>query len=191
MNTVTAITKQPLDVDAIFPQIHDIKNSSLADATRAVWQELWSQAQWSDFEAMPISPEIDYPARPHSQCVVAMALQIADSFEAYHGVQVNRDHLIVASILQDASKVVEYIPDGNGGAALSPTGELYPHAFLAAHLAIKHGIPEEVVNAILMHTPQAAKFPKTIEGKILFYVDQLDVIAVHGDRWRKELFITK
>jgi hypothetical protein len=41
------------------------------------------------------------------------------------------------------------------------------------------------------HTPQAPKFPDTLEGKILYYLDHLDVIAIFKDRWRKELFITK
>lgn len=182
---------RPFDVDSVFPQIGQIGDRTLAAAVRAVWHDLWQQSNWDDFEAMPTSPEIRYPARPHAQCVVAMALQIAQSFEDHHGVTVNRDHLIAAAILQDASKVVEYQPDGEGGATLSPTGRLYPHAFLAAQLAVAHGLPEEVVNAILMHTPQAAKFPATLEGKILYYVDQLDVIAIHGDRWRKELFVTK
>ena len=44
---------------------------------------------------------------------------------------------------------------------------------------------------LLTHTPQAAKFPATIEGKILYYVDQIDVIGIHKDRWRKDIFITK
>ncbi len=179
------------DVDGIFPEILEIKDKSLADATRTIWQELWAQSNWDDFEDTMTSPDIKYPGRPHSQCVVAMALQIADSFEKYHGVTVNRDHLISAAILQDASKVIEYKPDGKGGAEMSDIGKMYPHAFLAAHLGLKHNLPAGVVNAILMHTPQAAKFPSTLEGKILYYVDQLDVIAIHGDRWRKDLYITK
>lgn len=186
-----AAPRADFDVDAIFPQISQVSQPYLVEATRAIWKELWGQSNWDDFETMPTSPEIASPIRPHSQCVVAMALQVADSFETYHGVTVNRDHLIVAAILQDASKVVEYVPAEDGQAKLSTTGKLYPHAFLAAHLAVKHGLPEEIVNTILMHTPQAAKFPATLEGKILYYVDQLDVIAIHGDRWQKESFIFK
>lgn len=191
MNMTSPSRRKAFDVDTIFPQIREIKDESLANATRLIWQELWEKSEWTDFDAMPTSPEINYSARIHSQCVVTMALQIADSFERYHNVLVNRDHLIVAAILQDASKVVEYSPIENGGAVLSQTGKLYPHAFLTAQLAVKHDLPDEIVNAILTHTPQAAKFPVTLEGKILYYVDQLDVIAIHGDRWRKELFVTK
>lgn len=37
----------------------------------------------------------------------------------------------------------------------------------------------------------AARFPASLEGQILCYVDQRDVLAIHKDRWRTELWITK
>ena len=47
------------------------------------------------------------------------------------------------------------------------------------------------MNIILTHTPHAPKFPHSLEGKILYYVDQIDVLGIHGDRWRKDITITK
>ena len=44
---------------------------------------------------------------------------------------------------------------------------------------------------MLTHSPTAPKFPDTLEGKILYYVDQLDVIAIHKDRWVKHLLVGK
>jgi hypothetical protein len=52
-------------------------------------------------------------------------------------------------------------------------------------------VPDEICHIILTHTPQSASFPTSLEGKILYYVDQIDVLAIHGDRWRKQLMITK
>ena len=57
--------------------------------------------------------------------------------------------------------------------------------------AITAVIREVKPTIVLTHSPQAPKFPSTLEGKILYYVDQLDVLAIYKDRWRKELFITK
>ena len=185
-------TKQkPLDIVGVFPEIEQIQDRKLRDAVVAIWQELWAQSPWSDFDTVPTSPEIPYPTRPHNQCVVAMSLAVADAFERFHGVKVDRDVLIAAAVLQDASKVVEYKPDANGKAEFSELGKTYPHSFWCAHLALRHGVPDLVVHILLTHTPQAPKFPTSIEGKILYYVDQLDVIAIFKDRWRKELFITK
>jgi hypothetical protein len=62
---------------------------------------------------------------------------------------------------------------------------------MAAHVALKHGLPDAVCHIILSHTPQSAAFPASLEGKILYYADQLDVLAIYRDRWEKRLFITK
>lgn len=183
--------RKPLDVLGVFPEIEQIKDTTLRDAVVDIWQELWSQSTWTDFDTVPTSPEIPYPTRPHNQCVVTMSLAVADAFERFHGVKINRDHLIAAAVLQDASKVVEYRPGPDGKAEFSELGKTYPHAFWCAHLALQKGVPDAVVHILLTHTPQAPKFPSSLEGKILYYVDQLDVLAIFKDRWRKELFITK
>jgi hypothetical protein len=68
---------------------------------------------------------------------------------------------------------------------------MYPHAFWGAHLALKHGLSDAVCHIVLSHTSQSPRFPMSLEGKILYYVDQIDILAIYKDRWRKELFITK
>jgi len=188
---LNSVAKKPINVLDIFPQIEQIKDVKLRQAVIEVWEELWARSPWSDIDAVPTSPEIPYPTRPHNQCVLAIALAVADAFEQFHNVKVNRDYLIAAAVLQDVSKVIEYEPCPDGKAELSELGKTYPHAFWAAHLALQKGIPDAVVHVILTHSPQAPKFPSTLEGKILYYVDQLDVLAIYKDRWHKELFITK
>jgi hypothetical protein len=86
-----------------------------------IWQEMWEMSAWDDPAALPTSSEIPYPNLPHTQCVVAMALSVADAFQKYHGIEVNRDHLIAAAVLQDASKVVEYEPGPDGKARHTPS----------------------------------------------------------------------
>lgn len=184
-------TKQPIDVVALFPQVADIQDEALRKAVVAVWQELWEMSAWTRLEDVPTSPEIPYPTLPHNQCVLDMAMSVADLFERHHGLKVNRDYLIAGAVLQDASKVVEMAPNAEGKATATALSKHYPHAFWAAHLALRHGIPDEVVHVLLTHSPQAPKFPSTIEGKILYYVDQIDVIGIFKDRWRKDLYITK
>jgi HD superfamily phosphodiesterase len=120
-----------------------------------------------------------------------MAIAIADAYERFHGVKTNRDVLIAAGLLQDASKIVEMQNKSDGTIEASPKGKTYPHAFYAAHVALKHGVPDEICHIILTHSPQSPKFPASLEGKILYYADQLDVIAIYKDRWIKDLFISK
>lgn len=182
-------TARIVDLDALLPEIGLIGDPGLREKVRRVWQALWSRSEFEDFATVPTSGEIAYPNLPHMRCVVALALGIADSFERFHGVKVNRDVLVAACLLQDASKVVEYRPKPGGGIEKTPIGKAVPHAFEAARVALEHDIPLDVVHIIATHSPQAPRFPTSLEGKIIYYADQLDVIAIHGDHWVKEQFI--
>lgn len=183
--------KKPIDVRAIFPQVEQIEDVPLRTAVVEIWEALWEQSAWNDVADLPTSGEIPYPNLPHVQCVVDMALAVADAIDRHHRIRVNRDLLIAASILQDASKAVEYAPDENGKAVKTAIGKNYPHGFWCAHLAAEKGLPPEIAHIMLTHSSSAATFPDTLEGKILYYVDQLDVIAIHKDRWKKHLFVSK
>ncbi len=121
----------------------------------------------------------------HNRAVVKMAIASADVLEEIHGVKINRDYLISAALLQDASKLVEYEPDEKDIVKHSDIGARFPHGFYVAHLATAAKLPNEIVQSIITHTPDAAEFPKTVIGKILFYTDQIDMAGLKGDRWRK------
>lgn len=181
--------KKPIDVAWMFPQINEIKDAKLKQDVIDIWQELWEMSEFEDIEALPTSGQISYPNLPHSRSVLAMCLQIADTFETYHNVKVDRDVLIAAAILQDASKVVEYRPSKSGSIEKTEIGKTFPHAYWGAMLGAQRKLPAAVLHIIVTHSPSHAKFPESLEGKIIYYVDQLDVIAIHGDRWKKESII--
>jgi hypothetical protein len=182
--------KGALEFTALFPEVQSIKDADLRAKVEAVWQELWQMSDFDSIDRLATSPEIRYLHIPHNRAVVDMALAVASAFERFHGVMVDHDVLVAAALLQDASKLVEYTLT-EGKVELSDLGREYPHAFWAAHIALKHGVADEICHIILTHTPQSASFPTSLEGKILYYVDQIDVLAIHGDRWRKQLMITK
>lgn len=190
MSDSAGSARHPVDFLHYYPWISDIHNENLRQAVQDVLNDLWQQSTFSDIEKIPTSGKIDYPNMPHTQCVVELALAIADAFERHHGIHVNRDVLIAASVLQDASKMVEYEPVADG-VRHTTIGKSYTHAFWCAHVALNRGVPADVVHIILTHSPQAPRFPESLEGKILYYADQLDVIAIHGDRWQKQLVISK
>ena len=182
--------KPALDFKALLPEVELISDASLQSKVEAVWQELWQKSDLDSIDRLAVSPEIPYLHIPHNRAVVEIALAVAATFERFHSVRVNRDVLVAAALLQDASKLVEYaLVDGK--VVYSARGREFPHAFWAAHVALKHGVPDEICHIILSHTPQAAAFPRSLEGKILYYADQLDVLAIHGDRWKKLQMITK
>ncbi len=175
-----------------YPQIARIADAKLKTDVLELLQYFWQESKWENFEDVPTSPEIPYPNLPHTQCVLDLSLAIAETFERHHGTKVDYDHLIAAAVLQDASKLLELSPgQGGGGAEFTEMGSWFTHAFWCAHLCTLKGFPKEIINTILTHSPGSAQFPKSLEGKIIYYADQLDVIAIHKDRWRKNLYITK
>lgn len=185
------MSKRPLDLEEVLPEILEIRNEELRGQVAHVWQQLWSQSEWQALEDVPTSREIPYPNLPHTRSIVQMALAVAAAFEQHHGVRVNKDVLVAAALLQDVSKLVELRPGANGKAEKSERGSLLQHPFLAAHQAANAGVPDEVVHIILTHSPSSSAFPGSLEGKILYYVDQLDVLAIHKDRWKKSIVVSK
>lgn len=185
------MTKPRLDLPAILPEIRDIQSEDLRSRVEAVWQDLWQQSDWDRIEDVPTSKDIPYSNLTHTRAIVRMALAVAGVFSQQHGVKLNLDLLIAGALLQDVSKLIELRPTSDGTTEKSDSGRLCPHPFLGAHAAANAGLPDDVIHIILAHSPSSASFPLSLEGKVLYYVDQLDVLAIHKDRWKKTIAITK
>ena len=178
--------KQKLDIVKVFPEIDLIQDEALHRGTIAVWEQLWEESKWENIMDLPCSThKTDYPHVIHNRSVVRMAIHVAETLKEFHHVDINMDHLIAAALLQDASKLVEYEPTEDGGCVMSELGKTFAHSFYAGHVALNHGIPYDVAQVILPHSPDSPVYPQTLICKILFYVDQTDMAAIGGDRWRK------
>jgi hypothetical protein len=184
------VDRPELDLAEVLPEIELIQDKSLRDGVAAVWRGIWAESLFEDLGDLPIGPDIPQKHLPHNRAVVAMALSVADAIEEFHGISVDRDVLVAAGLLQDVSKLVEMAPCGDG-VEQTEIGRGFQHAFWAAHKSLEHGLPIAVCEIVMNHTPQSPRFPATLEGKILFYVDQLDLIAVSGEKWSKRLYLTR
>lgn len=183
------MSNKTLNIPEIFPKINDIKNEHYKQLTIDVWEDAWQKSKWKDIHSLPVSPDINYSQVTHTNAVIEMALSISEIFKNFHNVNVDNDILLSAILLRDVSKLLESEPADNGETVTSDLGQLYPHAFLGAQIAVQHGVPDQINEIILNHTPQSAVFSKSIEGKIVYYVDQIDVIAIYRDRWEKNINI--
>lgn len=178
--------KEAIDVAALFPEIELIEDSGIRDGVREVWQRCWDESAFERIEDVPVTPSLAYSHVIHNRSVVQMAISVAQIVETFHGAKVNHDHLIAAALLQDVSKLVEYKPGTSGEKpGHSKRGETFQHGFWGAHIALEVGLPEEVAQSILYHTFEGGKYPPNLITKILFYVDQVDMAALGGDRWKK------
>lgn len=184
------MARPPLDLGELLPELELIADTDLRERVAAVWQEIWAQSEFESLADVPIGPDIPHSHLPHNRAVVEMSLAIADTLERFHGLTVDRDVLVAAGLLQDVSKLVEMAPAGDG-VEQTDLGAGFQHAFWAAHKSFEHGLPMAVCEIVMNHTPQSPRFPASLEGKILWYADQLDLIAVSGERWSKRLFLTR
>ncbi len=186
-----ATPRPPLELDRHIPEIGLLSDTVLAAKIRAVWQELWGRSEFESLETLPTSVEIAYPFLPHTRSVIALSLAMADQLEKFHGSKIDRDVLIAACLLQDASKLVEYRPRTDGGVEKTPIGDALPHAFEAARVAAAHDVPLAVLHIIATHSPSAARLPRSLEGTIVYLADELDVTAIHGHQFIKEQILRR
>jgi len=187
MTTESTPTKQPLDLDALFPELSQIRDVGLREAVVAIWQELWQRSAYQRIDDVPVSSSIDYPQVKHARGVLRAALAVAPIWEEVHGVHFDRDVLIAGALLMDVSKMVESGRDAGGKPAKTEVGRLLPHATLAAHLAMQHGVPLPVVHVITCHSPNGGKAPATHEAELLDSLDQADIAAFGHTIWTRKV----
>lgn len=176
-----------LDLEALFPELALVSDAGLRDAIVAVWQRLWQESLHDRLEDVPVSTKIAYPQIKHCQAIVKVALAAAAALEQVHETRFDRDVLIAGALLMDASKLVETRPGPDGTVVQSDLGRLLPHALYAAHLALEHGVPLEVIHVIVAHSPNGGKAPVTAEARLLDWVDQLDISAFGHEIWTRKV----
>lgn len=178
--------KESIDLDALFPELGQIKDVSLRGAIHEIWARLWSESAWDRLDDVPVSLKIPYPQRKHAQGVVRVALAAAPIWEDLYGCTIDRDTLIAGALLMDVSKLVESRPSPNGPERTN-IGKSLPHATYCAYLALQLGVPLGVIHIITAHSPNGGKAPATLECQILDWIDQADISAAGYEIWSRRV----
>lgn len=181
------MSKQPLDVRRLFPEVDWISDAGLRDKIVHLWQDLWRESSYQSIEDVPVAANIHYSQLKHCQGILRAAIAAARAWEEVHGVAYNMDHLIAGALLMDVSKLVEIQPDRDGSAVASEIGRLLPHAFYAAHRALEVGVPLPIVHIMTAHSPNGGKSPVTPEALLLHWIDQADIAAFGHDIWSRKV----
>lgn len=157
-----------------FPQLKLVTHHEWREAAYEIWAKAWEKSSWEDLEEVPANPLTPTASLiNHVRSVVENSIQVAKVRESIYGDRINLDVLIIAAVLHDTSKVLEY-EWREGREVPSRLGDLYQHGFYAAHMALEAGLPEEIVHIILTHTVATRACPKTLEGLLLYYCDMVD-----------------
>jgi putative nucleotidyltransferase with HDIG domain len=159
-------------VRAAFPALALLTDARWRDGVVRVWSRMWAESAWTDLADCPynpVAPAVDLVT--HVNQVVEGALELAAVASRLLGVAVDRDVIVAAGTLHDASKLVEYEPGSDGRARKSELGRRLVHAEYAARAAAAEGLPPEVVDIVVNHTPASPEVPSTVEALCVYYAD--------------------
>lgn len=126
-----------------------------------------------DFPFTLLLPNLKITFADHVRTVSDMAIQ-SSKLLIKQGIPINQDILIAGSLLHDVGKLLEYAKLSDGSVGKSDAGKRLRHPVTGAGLAMKHGLPYEVVQCIYQHSWEGERGPARIpEGEIIHHCDFL------------------
>lgn len=171
------------------PELDLIGDAGLRDKVAEVWLEAWARSEWRHLRDVPKSPSLPRSRTlvRHTSGVARIAAHVADVVTDTHGLPANRDRAVAIALLHDVSKLNEFTLDTDGAPAKSRLGRRYQHGVFGAFLMWQAGLDEDLVHAVVCHTPESATVPQTLEAVIVHYADFVDTDVQLLDAGR-ELF---
>lgn len=162
-------------IQKLFPRINDITNSEVREKVISVWLEAWEESDFDRIEDIsqwePLKQRLNISNVAHTNQVVECAMAIASVVERDQGVEIDRDTLIAAAILHDIDKLLIF---HQSTGRTTHMGTHLAHTTVGSHLALKAGLPVEVVHAIASHSSNYSSIsPKTPEAAILYHADHV------------------
>jgi len=166
----------------LLPEINEISDTGLKERTIACWEEAIEFRQWTNEELMSIpftlladNVNIMFIEHVRTCCKMAIACdKVLDDAYGSRKTKVNRDYLIVGSLLADVGKLLEFEKDDKGNVLKSDYGKHIRHPFSGVGLAFKHGLPSEVMHVIAVHSKEGAGEKRSPEAIIFHHVDFID-----------------
>lgn len=165
----------------LFPEITEIQDSVLQDKVAACWQEAIAYRNWSidELKKIPftlLAENVKIGFIEHVRTCCRMALACNDVLDEAYGerkTKINRDYLIAGSLLADVGKLFEY-DKKDGVIYKSDYGKKLRHPFSGVGLAFKHGLPQEVMHVIAVHSKEGEGEKRSPEAIVFHHVDFID-----------------
>jgi len=171
---------------AVLPEFKLITDDDLRSKCLDVWHEAMTCGCWSiaDLERIPFTlliPNCQVSFREHVQAVTQVALNTAkvlsQFYEKYYSLNMN--YIIAGGLLHDIGKLMEYRRDGDRFVK-SENGRLLRHPFSGAGLAMKHGLPDEIVHIIATHAKEGDFGYRCPEAVIIHHADFINFEPLHN-----------
>ena len=109
----------------------------------------------------------------HLRAVTKIALGMVDSLaELYADKVIKKDIVIAGALLHDVGKFMEFVPD-NGSVRYADNAKLMRHPLSGAILAAQHGLPDEIVHIIAVHSFEGKESYESLESIIVKMADDV------------------
>lgn len=173
---------QRQSVITLFPEINDIKNNDLRERVIDAWLVAVKESPWKRIEDLPWVPgkmeKITNVQHCRGTAIVgkAIAEAILSHPDAVPGADVDVDVVIAGCLLHDVGKLLEYEPSNPSGKK-TPLGSRMAHHVLGTYIAIKAGLPDDVVHCIESHR-ERDPFERSYEAKIVQFSDKMHTDAI-------------
>lgn len=172
------------------PEIEELRDPALREKVIGCWLDALDAGGWvpGDLAVLPASLRLaDRPFRlvHHVRGVAQMAMAAYRIFETLYGsgaVRLDPDVLLAGALLHDVGKPMEFART-DGTWRLSDSGRSYRHPFGGFAIAVRRGVPPEVLEIIGYHSVEGQGFPRSGEDTVIHLVDALNFtpfFAGHG-----------
>ena len=163
-------------IERELPELSLIEDPQIRAKAVTVLASFLRDSDWASLDECPAVPGLKgMSLLQHIRQVTQFAVVMADNHNATFALGIDRDVLLAACFLHDASKLVEY-DKASGG--LTPLGAHLIHAQIAGVRCVDAGLPLKVAYCVTYHVftpPHVHLKPECIELVILNYADLASV----------------
>lgn len=122
----------------------------------------------------------------HTVAVTELCIRTIEVFKERYDLNLNKDHLVAASILHDLMKSFEYKRDKTG--ELEPTGIMLDHSMLGVAELYRRDFPEKVIHIVASHIGEGGPTPpRSFEAVVFHHLDSLASIIEYYHVGKKKL----
>jgi hypothetical protein len=153
------------------PEIGLLQSQDVQKRVVALWSGFLAESAYARIADCPALPGLSgYDLARHTRHVVQNCVDQADTLKEFWDIDCDRESLIAAALVHDASKLVEYAPDGSH----TELGKALLHAQIAGVRCLDVGLSAKVANIVTYHPytpPHVHVRPQYVEFVILTWAD--------------------